>query len=105
MVAIALAIVMNYQSNVATQDERRLWEMGLGGERRALRAVSSPHALELAWKYPCRFTVCIHGQALPQQLVPHHFTFRPECILPFPDPGPRSRFGVDEISPCRGNYL
>jgi len=45
---------------LATQDEGRLWKMGLGRERRPLRVVSSSPAMGLAREYPVRFVIRLH---------------------------------------------
>src|SRR5215207_5072477 len=78
----------------AAQDERRLWKMGLGCERRCLRAVPSSPTLGLAREYPARLAVGFHRQALPQQLVPHPPPFRAEYLLYISDPGPGFRASV-----------
>ena len=46
--------VIPVSRRVAAQDERRLWEMGLGGKRVYLRRISPAHAVGYPWQYPVR---------------------------------------------------
>jgi hypothetical protein len=71
----------------ASKDAGRLWKLGLGRERRYVRAVSSPPAVERALEYPVWFAGGIRRQALPYQLVPHHSPFRAGYLFHRTDPG------------------
>src|SRR5688572_5828766 len=79
---------------LAAKDERRLRTVGLGRERGCLWSVSSPSALGSAREYPARSAISFHGQALPQQLVPHPPALRAECLFHRSDPGTGSGGGV-----------
>ena len=65
--------------------DRRLWEMGLGGEWDPLRLLSLAPAMGLHWRsHRRRLPVCLPHQTISECMVRDHCPFRAECALRLP---------------------